>query len=332
MRLTDALNLYLVHRVRTHPRSYKDHATTLFRFESMHSDRDLASIRRNDIIKWRDEQTVSAASRNQYINRLRAFFRYALREGWIEHDPTVNIDRLREDKPRQIRIGGDKFPLLVQTARHPRDRALIALSLELLLRGAEITRLRVGDVDLTRRLIRVMVSKGKDEFDEDEMAISRALAAELAAWLRYYRGACGLVAPDAPLFPSLVVRRSGTAVEYRVVEAPLSHPWNVVRYALARCGEVVEEGTGFHAIRRSAARVLFDHLIQQDQPYDMVLTRLSALMHHSSRATTERYLGVAGDRVLRNRIIHDGGDTPLTLAMATVDETTGSVSALPDVS
>jgi len=50
-------------------------------------------------------------------------------------------------------------------------------------------------------------------------------------------------------------------------------------------------------------------------------------MHHSSRKTTELYLGITGDRVLRNKLIRNSGVTPLTLALATTDETGWSGSS-----
>jgi integrase len=67
--------------------------------------------------------------------------------------------------------------------RGVRDRAIFALAAELMLRNGEITKLRVGDVDLGNRLIRVM-RLGKWAI----LPLAPAVFAELASWMNLRRG------------------------------------------------------------------------------------------------------------------------------------------------
>jgi integrase len=326
MEIDSAFGPYLEYRVKTKPRSANDQAKTVRRLVSEFAGRELHTITANELELWRDELDVCAASANKYMDRCRAFFEWARKQKLVPENPCRDIESLDEGEPRRIVLDPQAFRWAIDAARHPRDRAAIALSVELMLRGVEIKRLRIKDVDLDARLITVRVAKGKNKFDEDAMRISDDLAHELGAWRSAYAHAVGVLAPDYYLFPRMDTRITGSESHYRLSPtSPIGHPWQVVKYALRDAGLPVAEGTGFHAVRRTAARVLFDHLCDT-QPYDRALSHVSSLMHHTSRKTTEAYLGITGDRVLRNKLIAQSGVTPLTVSVAKPD---GSVSSLP---
>jgi integrase len=328
MLIDDAIDRYIEYRVKTKPRSANDQRKTVRRLVSEFAGRELDTITRDELETWRDELDVCAASANKYMDRCRAFFEWARKAKHVPENPCRDIEPLDEGEPRRIMLDPQSFRWAIDAARHPRDRAAIALAVELMLRGVEIKRLRIKHVDLDARLITVRVAKGKNRFDEDAMAISEDLHAELSRWLGAYRQAVGILAPDYFLFPRLDSRIAGLESHYRLSPtSPIGHPWQVVKYALRDAGLPVAEGTGFHAVRRTAARLLFDHLCDT-APYDRALSHVSSLMHHTSRKTTETYLGITGDRVLRNKLIAQSGVTPLTVTIA---NPAGSVLALPVV-
>lgn len=327
MDITYAVDVYLRHRLRTTPRSWHDQAKTMRRMVAHFGDnREVESITWQELQEWRDSWGIKGQSANKYFDRVRSFYAYLARFHDVPN-PTHRVIDLAETAPARIEVAPELFAGVLDAARHPRDRAAIALSMELLPRGNEIARLRVRDLNLGKRTVKMVVSKGPDEIEDvDEMAISAALTGELSRWHKYYLGTVG-ISPDYYLFPGMDARYAHGETQYVLhPTSPISEPWQVVKYALARAGCPVERGTGFHSIRRSAARVLFDHLADE-KGWDSALSYVSSLMHHRSRATTERYLGVQGDRYLRNKIIRGGGYTPLSLA--TPDNSTGSVSAMP---
>ena len=297
---------------------------TLNLFARAFPGREVTSLTRHEVREWRNGLPVQPSTANKYNDRVKSLYHCMIREEQAVTNP-ADLDPLDEPAARRVRLEPQILPALLGAARHPRDRALIAVAVELLLRGGELAELRVSDV--LPGALRVMVEKQKGELTEDEMAISGDLELVLRDWLAYYRQAAGLLAPDAYLFPRLSVQRHGSGTEYSVRPTErIGKPEAVVKLALANAGFDVPAGTGVHAIRRTCARLLFDHLVR-DAGVDRALSHVSSLMHHSSRATTELYLGQTGDRVLRNQLVRSGAPTPLALAMAHVDERDDPVSS-----
>jgi integrase len=332
MDLDSAISRYLYERRgELRPQTWNKQRMTLERFGAIYGVRSVQSITEDDVRAWRDTFThAKPQSVNKYIDRIKAFFRYAERRGWVTIDPARNVESLDEEPPRRPRIPADAFVKMLDDARHPRDRAAMALALELMLRGGEIARLRVRDVNLDDLCVTVHLEKKKGVLVEDEMAISPNLGQEVHSWLDAYRSDCGLLAPSYYLFPRIDTARHGTATVYRVrPQAPMGSPWVVVGHALRQLG-LYETGVGFHAVRRSAARVLFDHLCENNGT-DRALSHVSSVLHHSSRQVTEQYLGIEGDRLARNKIVRDTGVSVLSLATARadVDERKGLASVTP---
>jgi integrase len=327
MKLTEAIDAYLTERRGELANStWLKHAMTLAVFAKDRQHYDVTDVDKADVLTWRSNLRVGPSSVNQYVKRVRIFFQWCEDNGHVTRSPVRGIKSLDEPAPRRVRLPPEAFGLMLSTARHPRDKALIATATELLLRGGELARLRVGDVH--DDYLTVHVEKKKGVFSEDDMAISEALQRELRVWLAHYRQAAGLVEASRPLFPRLVPRLAGTETTYRIDPTQnVAAPWGVVHLALANSGIAVERGTGFHAIRRTAARLLYDHLVDANG-MDRALGHVSALLHHESRKTTELYLGATGDRVLRNKLIRQGGPTPLSIATATPDKSGGTVSAI----
>lgn len=318
MDVSAGVALYLSERAGVlRPSTLAKHKMTLTAFEQRFTGREVGTITAAQIIEWRNSLATKSASRNKYLERVNAFYRHLKRHRYVAENPCDEIDPLDEGAPRRVRLDPQILPRMLEVARHPRDRAIVATAVELLLRGNELASLRVGD--FKGRTLLVHVSKMKGELSEDEMAISDELAFVLREWMASYRRACGLVEADAYLFPRIRIARAGSESKYRLdPHAPLGHPEEAVKLALRAAGATVEDGTGVHAIRRSCARLLFDALCDVEHPDP--LGHVSALMHHSSRRTTELYLGVTGDRVRRNKLVVNTGTTPLSIAMAGVDK------------
>jgi len=70
---------------------------------------------------------------------------------------------------------------------------------------------------------------------------------------------------------------------------------------LVRLGysEAQRKREGCHTLRRSVARAYFDGL-RTELGYDHALREVAALLHHKSTRTTENYLGVTADKIMRD--------------------------------
>lgn len=312
MRLSEAITLYLSERgPEMRPSTLSKYRATLNRFQTPEQAGDgppfhaleLDEITATEIRDFRDElvrRGIKPQSVNKYIDRVRAFFQYMTDTGHCPHNPAKGLQPLDEDVPNRVRLSAEVMGQLVATARHPRDRAMIAVAVEWLLRGGEIASIKVGDLNLDTGTCRVVVEKKKGVWREDELVVGPSLARELSGWLAHYRQAAGPLLPDAFLFPAFV-RGSGSRTYYSLDPGRAdAHPYRVVGYALGVLGVAVP-GAGFHAIRRSMARLRYQALCEADDPDPIGVVK--ALLHHESRQQTEQYIGEDADRTRRNKIM-----------------------------
>lgn len=331
MNLDLGVQLFLSERRNVYaPSTWNKYRTTLEGFAvafGFHPPR-VDEITRDHIIEWRGRSDAKPQSINKYTDRVRAFFKYAVERGWCAKNPCDGVYPLAAEAPERTQYGSGVLGQALNAARCPRDRAAIAVALELLLRGNEITALRVGDVDLDNRIVKVRVSKKHGPLTWDEMAITRQLEHELREWLRVYAEVAGELRPDDYLFPRQWEVSHGSHSQRRVEPtARMGSPYRIVKRALRAVG-VTDDRLGFHTIRRSAARILFDHL-SDERGDSRALSHVSSLLHHENRRTTELYLGVEGDRRARNEAVRQGSASALVLATAELDELDVAVSSEP---
>lgn len=305
MRVSEAIALYLSQREgEVSTLTHRNLGYTLNKLSAMHGGLELADLDATKIRDWRNHLTVSAVSANKYVDRVRAFLNYARDQGWMERGP-AKVSPLTAPPVQQLRLDIDQIASLLEQPNNWRDRAAIAVSMEWLLRGAEIRELRVGGIPTHPRPgdeADVLVMKTEGVFAWDKMTITERLLPELESWLHRYEANVGRrLEPDDYLLPRMTYRiaTSGRQMTLHPKE-PMSHPYLILHRALSAIG--VDVGRrGFHTIRRSMARVQYDALAAQGVPDPVGV--ISALLHHKSRKTTELYLGVSGDRDRRNALM-----------------------------
>lgn len=246
------------------------------------------------------EQQLRPASVNANVATLRGFFRWCRDRGYLP--PDANPASGRRYRPKEaremIRVPIAQFPALLDAARIPRDRMLMALGLYTMGRKGEITSIRMKDVDLDSAEILMYIQK-KNVYDR--IPISKELRRELATWLPIYEQHVGSLQPNYHLVPSVQGGGSGNVMKLRPL-VQMASPEDAVAYALTRIG-IVGDHTGMHVLRRSAARARFDEMVALG--YDGALRRVSAWLHHTSVTITEVYLGLQLDRAQRDEETKD---------------------------
>jgi len=203
------------------------------------------------------------------------------------------------------------------------DRIVVALGLYLFLRQSEIKPLTIGDVNLDRGEITVTIYKDKAK-TVYVMGISQRLDRELRRWFAWYAADTEQTFGTLPKTWYLVPRRKAPklASHYghrggQVVPRATGNclptlmntgPHRNVQRALLGIGVPLRDadtgksnGEGVHTLRRSGARALFDRLC--DQSKDRALKQVSAMLHHKSVITTERYLQINIDQDALNDLI-----------------------------
>jgi integrase len=257
----------------------------------------VGSLTEEDVNAWWDSLSLAPSTQKTRLAQLRSFVKFCIARGWLERNPTVLLRAKVPAKGDRDRLEADELLTLVDLAETPRDRVLLALAANLGLRGGEISRLRLRDLNLRAETIRVHVDKTNEV---DDMPLSAELAVELRHWLEEYgRNTC--YNPASFLVPSVYFDNYNQRWIYRHDKA-FAEPYRVVQGALTKMGWDTK-GEGVHTVRRSVATLFFD-MIEADETFDSALVATMALLHHARPEQTLEYVGrkratMARDRVLK---------------------------------
>ncbi|AHE97007.1 tyrosine recombinase XerC [Thioalkalivibrio paradoxus] len=223
-----------------------------------------ADLRRAAAALARDGQNPRTIQR--FLSAARSFGRWAVRAGWMDHNPAAAIRGPRRGRPLPRVLDVDQAEQAMrpqgEDALELRDRAMLELFYSSGLRLSELTGLDLGGLDLDTGLVRVL-GKGRRE---RTVPVGRAARAVLREWLAVRADWAG---PDQPaLFVSQRGRRLGNrAVQHRLAQAGL------------RAG--LPERLHPHRLRHAFA----SHLLESSGD----LRAVQELLGHADLATTQIY-------------------------------------------
>lgn len=203
-------------------------------------------------------------SAHRHYRTLRTFCRWCACTDRLPADP---MDGMTMRLPKTLpRVPGDEdirrlLAACAQTPEGRRNRALIALAADAGLRKEELRRLRIGDLDLATRMVRVHAGKGQKD---GVTFFGEATASLLRSWL--------VMHPDPRPAAFIMVSREGV----------LLGPWAPVRilYRLSKRAGLSAK-IGPHALRHYAATALLR------RTGDLELVR--RVLRHSTLAMALRY-------------------------------------------
>lgn len=238
----------------------------------------------------------SPASVNAVHATLSGFFQWCRANQIIkpDHNPMLGVRYKKVAVKERNRLRVDEFPAFLDAAPDPRHRMMAALGIYLFLRSSEAISLRVKDVDLIAGTIAVTIHKTNDF---DRMPISAELDIELRRWLTHYRHVMGNLDPNWKLIPP--VARGFRDSDCYNPEGKISKPEDIIKRCLDAYGWEDTYWEGMHCLRRSGARAWFDTLVEMGT--DGALRLVQTQLHHRSVTMTERYLGLSGDRINRDK-------------------------------
>lgn len=205
------------------------------------------------------ERGVSRSYHNQVVSALRIFGETVLDEPLL----VLQLPRPRKERPLPTVLSPKEVGRMIQKARNVKHRAILMLVYSAGLRVGEVVRLRPGDVDPDRGLVRVRRGKGsKDRYT--------LLATRAADAVRTYRAAY----PDSEwLF-------SGSRPDRHLTTRSVQR---IVKVAAERAG--IEKEVTTHTLRHSFAT----HLLEGGTN----LRIIQELLGHESARTTQIYTHVA---------------------------------------
>jgi integrase/recombinase XerC len=204
------------------------------------------------------------------LSSIRALYRFLKITGVLENDPATAIPGPSMAKKRPAPLKVDEVMRLLRTslagrtdAARRRDAAIMELFYASGMRRAEVAGVRLADVDLAERTIRVTGKGNKDRV----VVINRAASAAIAAYLR--------VRPRSA-DPRLFLGRGGKGITPK-------HVWRIF-HGIYRVSGIAKHATP-HTLRHSFAT----HLVENGVDLETV----RELLGHESLATTGIYLQLA---------------------------------------
>lgn len=229
-------------------------------------------------------QRISASSSARKLSAIRTFVKFLRREDLIEDDPSSLVAAPKKPETIPAHLTIDEMRALLEMPDSSsllgrRDRAILELFYASGLRLSELVGLGMEDVDLSRRMVRVL-GKGKKErlipFNSTTADAIRAWLKDRAATLASHGQRSKAEGParrgaSAPLF----LNYRGGRLSTRSVD-------RLVRRYVALCG--AKFGISPHALRHSFAT----HLLANGAD----LRAIQELLGHARLSTTQRYTHV----------------------------------------
>ena len=243
-------------------------------------DASLIYATRSDLlafIAWRSEQGAKPRSTARQLSSFRRFYRFLLREGVIQEDPTVKIDmpRIGRSLPQSLTEGEVEALLAAPDVSDPlghRDRTMLEVLYATGLRVSELINLKQSEINLNQGVLRI-VGKG----DRERLI---PLGDESQNWIRDFiagpRSEILLERQTDYLFPT----RRGDRMTRQAF-------WHIIK----RYSKLAEIGSKMspHTLRHAFAT----HLLNNGADLRVV----QMLLGHSDLSTTQIYTHVARARM-----------------------------------
>lgn len=241
---------------------------------------ELARVRRDDVVDFLGglyRQKLDARSVARHLVTLRNFFRFALAEGQVAADPTLNLEspRVWKTLPKYLTLEEVDRLLAQPDPRTPlgqRDRAMLELLYSTGLRVSELVGVRVADLDLQMGCLRCLGKGNKERL----VPVGKQALAAVQQYLRETRGP--LLRGRAA--PWLFVNRLGGKLS-RVGF------WKILRGYGRRAG--LRAKLTPHKLRHSFAT----HLLERGAD----LRSVQLLLGHADISTTQIYTHVVQERL-----------------------------------
>ena len=240
----------------------------------------LLAAQREDLLSYlahRVESGASPRSTARLLSSLRGFYQHALREGWVQTDPSDRIDAPKLGRPLPKALTEDEIESLINapddsTMLGLRDRAMLELLYATGLRVSELIELRMLQVNLRQDVVRTLGKGNKERLVP--------MGETAAHWLEKYlqEGRPDLLKGHKS--EHLFLTQRGASMSRQAF-------WYVIKRHAKRAG--IHKALSPHTLRHSFATHLLNHGAD--------LRVVQMLLGHSDLSTTQIYTHVARERL-----------------------------------
>jgi len=246
----------------------------------------LSDVETKDVERHFEEaksRGLASSTRRRRLINLRAFYRFCMQRGYAESDPTAGVPLPSIRYQQRRHLEPDEVMRFVRGAKRPAVKAIALVMFYTGMRIGEVCSLRLEDVDLERRQVRV-IGKGRKErlipLNESCVCVLKWYLQEVRPKVdsdRFFVTASGKLEPD--------------------------YAGDLLRSEAKRLGF---HGVSCHTFRHSFATALWKKKVD--------LITLSALLGHSSTQTTEIYTHM-DPRMMVDAVLQlDSGEPPSHVA------------------
>lgn len=239
----------------------------------------LETLHRAELLAFLADQAphMKASSTGRLLSSVRRFYQYLLRQGRIQADPTLQVERPRLPRalPKSLSEAEVEALLAAPDVTTPlglRDRAMLETLYATGLRVSELVGLRLNELSLEAGVVRVMGKGSKERLVP--------LGEVAADWLtRYLGGARG----------ALLGQQASDAVFVTARGGPMTRQmfWTLIKRYARRAG--IQRPLSPHTLRHAFATHLLNHGAD--------LRVVQMLLGHADISTTQIYTHVARERM-----------------------------------
>jgi integrase/recombinase XerD len=257
-----------------HPLTQKAHIRSCKRFAAF-LGRSPETATADDIKAFQLHMAAAptgVGTRNTVMSGVKFLLRVTMRR----HDLAAEIYHLREPKRVPLVLSKDEARHLLASAVSLKARAMLTLAYGCGLRAGEVVRLKVGDIDRERKIIRIVQSKGAK--DRQVMLSDKIYALLREWWLeRPNHGDANAPAKERYVFPG---RTPGAHLTTRQLRRLLDET--------AKASGITKPLT-MHCLRHSFAT----HLLERGVNVRLI----QAMLGHAQLDTTARYTHVTTNMI-----------------------------------
>ena len=242
--------------------------------------RTLLAARRQDLLAYLSDRVNDGAKPRttaRLLSSMRRFYRYLIREGQLQEDPSVRIDTPRIGRPLPDTLSESEVEALLdapdeQDTLGLRDRAMLELLYACGLRVSELVGMTTDQASLTQGVVR-LVGKGSKER-------LVPMGEEAVDWLQYYLDESRPDLAAGSSAKQLFITRRGKGMTRQAF-------WYRIRHYAVKSG--INKPLSPHTLRHAFATHLLNHGAD--------LRVVQMLLGHSDLSTTQIYTHVARERL-----------------------------------
>ena len=220
---------------------------------------------------------VKASTTSRELSSFKRFYRYLLRQGKIQADPSLNIDtpKLPRNLPKTLTEAEVEALLNAPDVAQPlglRDRAMLEVLYASGLRVSELVGLSIAQVSLSMGVVRVMGKGSKERL--------APLGEESLEWISRYTREARPILLNGKTSDALFITARGTSMTRQAF-------WHLIKRHAQQAG--IDKPLSPHTLRHAFATHLLNH------GADLRVVQL--LLGHADISTTQIYTHVARERL-----------------------------------